>query len=152
MKHTTSIRLAIAVILLVCLAATAGAGWRNKELEQRYRDRQERAENTPRYDEFPTMAFHMGELRQDSWRGWTLGDLSLQVLPDCEITGENGGQASLTAGYKALVMGPRLDDTVLAWSIRVLAPDWNKTHDRSGDTFVQQSDVDSTVGEGHGPE
>jgi len=138
----------LATVVLMFQTVVAEAGWRDrKETEKRDKARRERITNTPRYDNLPTMSFHKGKLRQGTWSGWSLDGVDMQVSPDCKVVHENGEVGSLSGGQEVLVMGARHGNTIVAWSVRILTPVWNKNQNAENDTGIIWSDVDPTVGE-----
>jgi hypothetical protein len=92
------------------------------------------------------MAFHKGELRAEGIGLWKIGELYLQLAPDCEMVGAD----QLQTGRTALVMGPRVGDTIVAWRLEMVKRAPQRTP-RTLDTQIQWSESDPTVGEGTAP-
>jgi len=148
MKRTTKILALIAVAALMAAPATE-AGWFNKDKRT---ERDDSMPKTWRFNRMPAMTFHMGELQRDGFVGWTVGDLAMQLGPDCKVTNESGGD-DLREGRSAIVMGSRSGDTIVAWRVRVLKPEFaNSGMGRDHRVNVVWSESDRTVGEGTGPE
>jgi hypothetical protein len=126
--------------------ADGEAGWFDKD----DRDPDDQRGKSHRYDFMPSMSYHVGTLRRDSYAGWTLDDLAVQFMPDAPIM-EGGMDTVLREGRQALVMGPRLGKTIIAWRVRIMESEWENSRDTSLDHLITWSDQDSTVGESEDP-
>lgn len=146
MKRAIPTALILMLVLGTAMAPVASAGW----LDKWTNDKTE-SKVPPRYDLYPTMSFHTGLLGQDVRTGWTLDGFRLALAPDCEITSEAAQGGGLDQGRKALVMGSKVGDTIVAWRIQVLKSDSGQEASDSNIEFTP-SEVDPTVGEGTGPE
>ncbi len=147
MKRTTMILLLLTGLGgAVAPAATAGMFNRNK-------DKNERTEmpawtQVPRrFDTMPTMSFHAGVLQQDGWSGWKLGELKLQLAPDCVIATDGVETGYLDAGRTAVVMGTRTGDTILAWSVSVKKPDYLVASAMDSNVQLKVSETNTHCGE-----
>ena len=153
MKRRTTLLMSLVLLGLMFSSVTADAGWRDrKDRDKREKARRERVENTPRYDNYPTMGFFAGELRQGGFAEWTLDEAGIYLTKDCNVVDEEGNDADLMSGRQALIMGPRIGDTIVAWSIRIMKPEWDQPSSRGSDVDITWSEVDPTVGVGTGPE
>jgi hypothetical protein len=125
MKRTIIFTLAL---VLVFGLATAEAGQRDKKSRKAPKkgERTEMPDNwgQARYDEFPTMSYMVGMLNREGWHGWSLDGVSLVLKDDCTIMTEEG-DGFLQEGRKAIVMGSRVGDTMVAWSVRVMGMDYS---------------------------
>ncbi len=134
--------LAVAILAgLLCVSA-ADAGWFDKD------DDAEKESNAHRYDFLPSMSYHMGVLRRDTYSGWSLDNVTIQFMPGTTVMVDGQGPGNLREGSKAIVMGPKVGETIVAWRVRGMGSDWNVTRDNSYDTDISWSDSDRTVGEG----
>jgi hypothetical protein len=126
MKRTIIIALAL---VLVFGLATAEAGQRDKKSRKASKkgQRTEMPDNWSqvRYDQFPTMSYLAGMLNRDGWHGWSLDGVSLVLKDDCTITVDGQSDGFLQEGRKAIVMGSRTGDTMVAWSVRVMGMDYS---------------------------
>lgn len=118
MKRITATLLALIFAFGLGVAPDADAGWRKKDKPKRT-EKPEWMKKPHRYGDGPTMSFHSGVLQQDGWTGWKLGETKLQFAKDCVFTGDGAAEGVLDAGRRAFVMGPRVGDTIVAWSVRV---------------------------------
>jgi hypothetical protein len=100
-----------------------------------------------RFDRAPTMAFVSGTLDQDGWTGWKIGETKLQFAEDCQISSEGAAISSLEAGTEVVVMGPRVGDTIVAWSVRVQKPDFSVGRKVDHETELIYSETNPNVGE-----
>ncbi len=100
-----------------------------------------------RYDNLPTMSFHSGVLEQDGWTGWKLGGTKLQLTKDCLISAEDSEEGFLDAGRRAFVMGPKVGDTIVAWSVRVSQIPAPIQNAYDGNTTVEKSTVNPNCGQ-----
>lgn len=141
MKRTMTILALLAAVALAAGPAEAGPFKRNKKKEAA----PERAK-TWRYDRLPTMAFHKGDLRAEGIGLWKIGELYLQLAPDCEMVG--GDQ--LQTGRTAIVMGPRVGGAIVAWRLEMVK-DHPQRAPRTPDTQIEWSESDPTVGVGTAP-
>jgi hypothetical protein len=125
MKRTIIITLAL---VLAFGLATAEAGQRDKKTRKAPKkgERTEMPETwgAARYNEFPTMSYMAGMLNREGWHGWSLDGVSLILKDDCTIMTEEG-DGMLQEGRKAIVMGSRVGDTMVAWSVRVMGMDYS---------------------------
>lgn len=145
MKRFTIMALVAALALGTLVAPGAEAGWFKKSKPKRT-EKPEWMKEPQRY-EVPMMDFHSGVLQQDGTSGWKLGDLSIQFDKDCLITTDGAEEAYLAAGRGAIIMGPRVGDTILAWSVRVTRPDFEVSRTVSSDTQLKPSDTNPACGE-----
>nr|MEE4268445.1 hypothetical protein [Candidatus Krumholzibacteria bacterium] len=138
----------VALIMAVGFLAVddAHAGWFDKKKD----GGEEGRAKSHRYDFLPSMGFHQGTLRRDNFGGWTLEETSLHIMSGAKIT-EEGMESFLSEGRKAIVMGPRVGDTIVAWRVRILESDWNISRDTSRDHAITWSEEDRTVGESMDP-
>ena len=118
MKRITVTILTLVIALGLVTASEAGTGWFKKSKAPRT-EKPDWMKKARRYENLPAMSFHSGVLRQDGWTGWKLGELKLQLAQDCLITTEGADNGSLRAGRQATVMGPRVGDMIVAWSVRI---------------------------------
>lgn len=147
MKRTIPVILVLVLFLGVTVAPDADAGW----LDKFKKDKKEETKVPPRYDLFPTMGFHTGVLGLDAFNAWTLDDLSLAFAPECKISSEIDPNGGLDEGRKAMVMGSKVGDTIVAWRVEILASEYGiKAHDPHIEFIPSESDP--TVGVGSGPE
>lgn len=103
-----------------------------------------------RYDQFPEMQFARGKLRQDIHTGWQIGNVTVQLAPDCTVV-DDEGPAQLRDGAAAMIIGPRAGDTIIAWRIEILAPgEMERTDVTPGGEFIP-SEANRHVGVGSGP-
>ncbi len=145
MKRITILTLALAFTLGTVMAPEAGAGWLKKDGPKRT-EKPEWMKKPQRYDG-PAMSFHSGILQQDGWSGWKLDEMKIQLAKDCLITTDGAEEGSLDAGRKAIVMGPRFGDTILAWSIRVTKPDFTIGRNVGSEVQLIYSDTNQDCGE-----
>lgn len=147
MKRAIPAALILAILVVLAAAPAAHAGfldkWTKKEAAQ--------TKAAPRYDLYPTMTYHTGVLGHGVAASWTLDDADLLVRADCRISSDFGGKAELTAGKEALVTGVKFGSTIIAYSVRLVKPDYmNAGAVKSSE--VVPSEVDPTVGHGQGPQ
>lgn len=142
-----------ALTLLVIAAGTwlfaapgTQAGWFGIGKDKEDQDK----DPAPRYDNYPTMSFHLGTLTRSGYGGWKLDDLQVQFRPDCEVNDQSGELGTLAEGRQALVSGARVGDTILAIRVTVLKPGWD-LGPKNADQEVDWSQTDPTVGVGTGP-
>ncbi len=145
MKRITVLALALVVALGVMNAPDAGAGWLNKKKPKRTEKPEWMA--MPKHFDGPKMAFHSGILQQDSFSGWKLGEMKIQFAKNCEITTDGVDRGYLDAGRKAVVMGPRIGDTILAWSVKVAQPDFMAGGRSTEEVELETSEADPNCGE-----
>jgi hypothetical protein len=105
----------------------------------------------PRYDLFPKMGFFTGTLGRDIGTGWTLDGYRLILASECTISSEVHDVPMLDEGRQALVMGPKVGDTIVAWRVRIKQDEYGIQANNPEEQFTP-SDSDPTVGEGSGPE
>lgn len=98
------------------------------------------------FDRDPTMSFHRGVLRRDGLAGWRVGDLHLQMRPDGLVLDPDGQQSFLQEGRDAVVMGPRVGDTMVGWNVRLLGSE-SMSSASTTDVVKKPSDVTPDVGE-----
>jgi hypothetical protein len=118
MKRITITLLVLAFVAGAVATPDAEAGLFKKDKSKRT-EKPDWMKKPHRYDNAPRMSFHSGVLQQDGWTGWKLGELKLQLAKDCFITSDGVETGTLDAGRQAFVMGPRVGDTIVAWSVRV---------------------------------
>jgi hypothetical protein len=141
MKRTTIILALLAAIALA--ASSAQAGWLKRVKLQKSAPV---TSKTWRYDRLPTVDFHKGELRSIGLDRWQLGTVKVELAPGCQISGGR----SLRTGSTAIVMGPRLGDTIVAWRVELRSSQQFRSL-RRADTQIERSEADPTVGVGTGP-
>lgn len=117
------------------------AGWFDKK------NKEETPAKTHRYNVFPTMSFHVGTLRRDTYSGWKLDDTPLQFMPKARITAGGQEVQVLNEGTRAIIMGEKVGETLVAWRVRIMESDWNVDRDTSRDGEITWSTSDPTVGE-----
>ena len=146
MKRTTTLLALLACAALAVAPAEAGLFKKSKPAAD------EGKVKTWRYDRLPTMSFHKGQLRNESMGVWKVGELTLQLAPDCRIV-DGGRPGSLATGRTAIVMGPRIGGTIVAWRVDVQPHAHAVARPtRGADTQIEWSQSDPTVGRGTGPE
>ncbi len=118
MKRIMVTILASVITLGLVTATEAGAGWFKKSEAPRT-EKPDWMKKPRRYENLPAMSFHSGVLQQEGWDGWKLGEVKLQLAQDCLITTAGAADGFLRAGRQATVMGPKVGDTIVAWSVRV---------------------------------
>jgi hypothetical protein len=142
MKRTLTILALCAVAaLLAGPAAEAGPFKKDKKKPA--------APKTWRYDKYPDMSFHKGLLRQDGRSGWKLDEFDLVLAEKCEIFGEGGDR--LQGGRTAVVMGVRVGNTIVAWTVQMHKATMSGPGPDDKDTQIEWSTSDPTVGVGHAP-
>ena len=146
MKRTLTILALVALVALV-VAPGVEAGLLDK-LNKKNDDQKKKPQ---RYDLYPSMGFYTGTLGRDIGTGWTLGHYRLILAKDCSISSEVHDKPVLDEGRPALVMGPRIGDTIVAWRVRIQADEYGRLNENPEVEFTP-SEVDPTVGEGTGPE
>ncbi len=144
MKRTMTILALLAAAAL--LTAPAQAGLFKKDKHKKAEPEKAKAW---RYDQLPSMSFHKGQLANDGLGLWRIGDVKLQLAPQCEISGEGGGN-QLQTGRTAIVMGPRVGDTIVAWRVEMQKPQHQRPA-RNFDAQIEWSESDPTVGVGTAP-
>jgi hypothetical protein len=148
MKRALPLVLIVTVALGTLVVPEAEAGWLDKWMKK---DKKEESSKAHRYDLYPTMSFHKGLLGRGTGQSWELDNTNLLVRSDCEVITELGGDAQLTEGREALVMGTRFGDTIIAYQVRIMKPDYMSEGALKESEFTP-SDSDPTVGEGQGPQ
>ncbi|MFO7607991.1 MAG: hypothetical protein R6X35_02160 [Candidatus Krumholzibacteriia bacterium] len=141
MKRTLTMLALLAAVAVATGPAEAGLFKRNKP-----KDKAPQTAKIWRYDRLPTMAFHKGELRAEGIGLWRIGELYLQLAPDCELVGAD----QLQTGRTAIVMGPRVGSTIVAWRLEMVKAQQQRTP-RTLDTRIEWSESDPTVGVGTAP-
>ena len=130
MKNRLNILVPVLILALVVTCgdtAVAGLFGRSKDKDT------EKELKTWRFDRQPTMNFARGILSQDSYgSGWDLGEITIHVTKKCKVIGEDGKQTVLRAGREAVIMGPRVGNTIVAWQIRILEPNFMQPMGDSG--------------------
>ena len=145
MKRFTILMLMAVFAVGVIAAPAADAGWFKKDKPRRT-EKPEWMKKPQRY-EAPLMDFHAGILQQDGLTGWKLGEMKIQFDRDCLITTDGAEEGYLDAGREAIVMGPRIGDTILAWSVRVSQPGFAIGRTENSDTELKYSDTNHDCGE-----
>ncbi|MBU8869912.1 MAG: hypothetical protein KOO60_03445 [Gemmatimonadales bacterium] len=125
------------------------AGWLGK-LKGKSTDKTSELDLVPRYDNYPTMGFHLGTLSRDSWTGWRLDELNVQFTRDCVITSNNDDKGEMVEGKQAIITGSRVGDTIIAQRVTILKPNWDAGPKNTQENVIW-SDSDPTVGVGNGP-
>jgi hypothetical protein len=131
---------------MATIAPDAEAGWFNKSNSERDSEKK----LTPRYDNFPTMSFHLGTLVRNGYAGWKLGELDVQISPQCIVQSNGEDDGVLVEGRQAIVSGAQVGNTIMALRVTILKPNWDMGPENY-DEDVIWSDADPTVGVGHGP-
>ncbi len=144
MKCTTTILLVLFIAAGTLAAPGADAGFFEKKKPERT-EKPDWMTRPQRYENLPAMHFSSGILQQEGHTGWKLGDISIQLAKDCIINGDDS--ASLSAGSEAVVMGPRVGDTIVAWSIRMLKPSFDVGLTESYGVQLRPSTSNSNLGE-----
>ena len=134
--------LLVLALLLAFIAVDVQAGWFDKKIQV------EKPSKAHRYDVYPTMGFHTGTLRRDTFAGWKLDEVPLQFMSKAMVTAEGQQVSALKEGARAVVMGAQQGEIMVVWSLRILEPDWNQSRDTSRDGEITWSTEDPTVGEG----
>lgn len=140
MKRTIPVFLILTFVLSSLVVPEAGAGWLDK-----FKKKEHETKLTPRYDLYPTMSFHKGVLRRGAGLGWLLDGAELEIRSGCRVTSDFGDGAGLEEGQTAIVMGPIIGETINAYRVRIVKPEymWEGTPQT---TEVTPSEVDPTVG------
>lgn len=146
MKNRLNILVLVLALVVTCGdPAAAGIFGRSKDKDT------EKDLKTYRFDRQPTMSFARGILSRDAYgSGWDLGEVSVQVTEKCKIIGEDGEKTVLREGRESMVMGPRVGNTIIAWQIRILEPDFMQPMGKS-DIVAQVCEADPSLSVGHGP-
>lgn len=149
MKRTTAILLVICLSLTLAASDDAAAGWfsknKNKKLSDKRTEMPEELKEPHRYDAKPTMTFHRGVLNRDSYTGWQVDDVSLQLARGCVVEAADATAAILIEGREAIIMGPRVGDTIVAWRVRLLTADYDLFNFKA-DTQLEVSATNPDVG------
>jgi len=143
MKRTLTILALLAVAALVTAPAEAGLFKKNKQKAAPEQPK------TWRYDRLPTMAFAKGVLRNEGQGQWKLGTLNLQFGADCEVTGESG-LSDLQPGREAVVMGPQVGNTIVAWRV-TMKKHLPRQRSLDGAVQIEWSESNPNVGRGTAP-
>ena len=146
MKRATLFLLVIGSAAILLAPLDVGAGWFNKSKDKSDSEQME----TPRYDNYPNMDFHLGTLTSSGFSDWSLGELNVQLSPNCIIVGNDGGTAEMTEGRQAIITGSRIGNTIGAMRVTILKANWDMGP-KNYDEEVIWSDSDPSVGVGHGP-
>ena len=118
MKRMMFLTIALAVLVTVSITDEANAGWFTK-------DKKEEVDNKAhRFELFPSMSFFNGTIRKDTYSGWLLDDLSLQLVSKSSVTMDGSEEGFLQEGQTAMVMGVKYGTTLLAYRVRVMKPDY----------------------------
>ena len=148
MKNRLNILVPVLILALIVTCgdnAVAGLFNRSKDKDT------EKELKAWRFDRQPTMNFARGILSQDSYgSGWDLGEITVHVTKKCKVIGEDGEKTVLRAGREAVIMGPRVGNTIVAWQIRILEPNFMQPMGDSG-IVAKTCEADPTLSEGHGP-
>lgn len=142
----TTTALCLAVGALVAGDAEAGPRRDSKKLSKDRTEMPALYTKPHRFDRDPTMSFHRGVLRRDGLAGWRVGDLHLQMRPDALVLGTDGEMSFLREGSEAVVMGPRVGNTMVGWNVRLLAPESSVSLSTSN-VVKKPSDTTPEVGE-----
>lgn len=146
MKRMTVISLVLALAFGAVAAPKADAGWFRKDKSNRT-EKPEWMKKARRYNELPAMSFHSGVLQQDGRTGWKLGESKLQFAADCLVTLDGAEGASPEAGRRAVVMGPHVGDTIVAWTVRIAAPTTNADTKYDSNVEIRSSVSNPNCGE-----
>jgi hypothetical protein len=118
MKKMTILTLALTLLVTVSVTDGANASWFKK-------DKKVEAESPAhRFELFPSMSFFSGTIRQDTYSGWRLDDMSLQLMGSSSVSMDGSDEAYLQEGQSVVVMGVKYGSTVVAYRVRVLKPDY----------------------------
>jgi len=149
MKRAATALMVLGLVCVTVLATDVDAGWlgksKNKRLSDKRTEKPEWMKSPVRYDVLPAAEFNMGRLNRSSFSGWELGKFNLVLAKDCVISRNGVETGMLEEGRSAIVMGPRAGNTVVAWSVRILEPDYSNRSVRT-DVKVEPSAVDPDVG------
>lgn len=126
----------ILALVLVFGLATAEAGQKKKVVRKAppkgsRTEKTEEMKKPARFDRMPTMSYVTGRLQQEGLRGWRIGEYNLTLKEDCSIV-DGGEDSYLREGKKAIVMGSRIGNTIVAWSVRMVAEDFSSPTPESG--------------------
>jgi len=146
MKRFATFGLALVISCGVLAAPHAEAGWFNKKKPNRT-EKPEWMKTAQRFDNVPRMSFLAGELKQDGWHGWKVGEVKIQFTKDCKIMLDGEEGASLSSGRSVMVMGPRVGNTIMAWNISMAAPSFTTGRTYNSEVQLLQSAVSSDCGE-----
>ena len=113
-------------------------------------DKESDQEMTPRYDNYPSLDFHLGTLTRTGWNDWRLDELDVQFASDCVIESNGEGVGVLTEGQQAIITGSQVGNTIVALRVTILSPNWDMGP-KNNDEDVIWSESDPTVGVGRGP-
>lgn len=148
MKRITMAVLAFGLLATVAAPNAADAGLfsrdRNKRLSSMRTDMPEEMKEPKRFDLLPRMSFHLGTLSRGG-AGWELGGVNLRLAKDCTIIEGGAMGGSLVEGNRAVVMGPRFGQTLIAWQVRVIDDAGFRSSYEEGVT-VESSGSDPSVG------
>lgn len=151
MKRTTAVLLALCLLLTTAATRDVEAAWgkksKNKKMSDKRTEKPEAMKQSQRFEWLPTMSYQGGRLQSDGFDSWKMGDLSVRLAKDCVIDDGGVEVAELTEGRQAVIMGPRVGDTVIAWRVRVLAPDYQSATSTQPGVKLLVSEANSAVGE-----
>lgn len=147
MKRLTILTLALALAVGALAAPTAEAGLFKKSNKSKRTEKPEWMKQAQRYENTPGMSFASGVLQQDGWTGWKVDETKVRFAKDCDITTDGVEGGELTAGRQAIIMGPRIGDTIVAWSVRVMRPDFTVGGSVSSEIQKVPSDSSPDCGE-----
>ncbi len=145
-RLVTTAVLCLAVGALVAGDAEAGKRRDSKKLSKDRTEMPALYTQPHHFDRDPPMSFHRGVLRRDGLAGWRLGELQLQMRPDALVLGADGQMSSLREGSEAVVMGPRVGNTMVGWNARLLPPESSVSFSTT-DVVKKPSDTTPEVGE-----
>ena len=145
MKRILVVLLALVVVAGAVVGPDATAGMFKKDKSKRT-EKPEWMKKPRRYDDLPDMSFYAGKLQQDNWTGWKLGELKLEFARDCLITADGVEVNRFDAGRQAIVMGPRIGDTIVAWSVQISSREPSSLGGYGSDLQVQKSETNPNCG------
>lgn len=146
MKKIAIFGLALVVCCGVLATPQAEAGWLKKDKAKRT-EMPEWMKKAQRFDNVPEMSFLSGELQQDGWTGWKVGEVKIQFAKGCVIMMDGEEGASLDSGRSVMVMGPRNGDTITAWNISIEQPSFKVGRTFNSEVELRESNVNSDCGE-----
>ena len=130
------------ILVLAARAAEARLPWA-RDIPGRERG----VERIPRCDVLPPMEFVAGTLGRDSRDGWALDGFPLQLARDHHVEVDGSPlPGTLESGRRALVMGYRRGNVLVACRLRILQPEVGGMVTDLADLTLSSSESDPTVG------
>ncbi len=134
----------LALVVSASMSVGANAGWFGNDKKEEDKNEAHRFEN------YPTMKFYKGTLRRDTYAGWRLDDLSMQLMANSTVTTDGAEEGFLQEGKPAIVMGAQYGSTLVVWRVRVMQPE-NDYGQKDSNVHVEPG-PNPDVGVGTGPE